>query len=159
LRDDGIAVDVAEFDRLMEQQRKRGRAARRDETVPEITLAPGTASQFLHDAYEAESKLVAAQSEDGRITLITAETPFYPEAGGQVGDRGVIETAAGGLVEITDTRKHNGAVMHLGRILRGDVGEFEPGRRVRLRIDRARRDAAMLNHSATHILHYALREI
>lgn len=159
LRDDGIEVDVGEFDRLMEQQRERARAARRDEAVPEIMVGTGTSSRFLYGSYEAESEIVAAHADNDRITIITAETPFYPEGGGQVGDRGVIETAAGGLLEITDARKHDGAIVHVGRILRGDAGEFEPGRRVRLRIDRERRDAAMLNHSATHILHYALREI
>ncbi|MBV8361812.1 MAG: alanine--tRNA ligase, partial [Deltaproteobacteria bacterium] len=159
LRDDGIEVDVGEFNRLMDEQRERGRAARRDETAPEIIAGTGTSSRFLHDSYEAESEIVAAHTENDRATIITAETPFYPEGGGQVGDRGVIEAATGGLLEITDARKHDGAIIHVGRILRGVAGEFEPGRRVRLRIDRERRDAAMLNHSATHILHYALREI
>jgi alanyl-tRNA synthetase len=106
-----------------------------------------------------ESEIVAAHADNDQITVITAETPFYPEGGGQVGDRGVIETANGGLVEITDARKHDGAILHVGRILHGDAGEFERGHRVRLRIDRERHDATMLNHSATHILHYALREI
>jgi alanyl-tRNA synthetase len=158
LRDDGIEVEVDEFDRLMEQQRERARAARRDETLPEIIVGTGT-SRFLHGSYEAESEIVAAHADNDRITIITAETPFYPEGGGQVGDRGVIETATGGLLEIIDARKHDSAILHIGRILRGDAGEFEPGRRVRLRVDRERRDAVMLNHSATHILHYALREI
>jgi alanyl-tRNA synthetase len=159
LRDDGIEVDIAEFNRLMEQQRERARAARKDEIiVPEIIHTPGTSSHFLHDTYEAQSQIIAAHADDGNLTIITAETPFYPEGGGQVGDRGVIETTAGGLLEITDTRKHDGAILHMGRILRGDKGEFEQGRRVRLRVDRERRDAAMLNHSATHILHHALRE-
>jgi alanyl-tRNA synthetase len=156
---DGISVDLGEFNRLMDEQRERARAARKDETIaPEIMVKAGTSSHFLHGAYEAESEIVATHSDDGRITVITAETPFYPEGGGQVGDRGMIETTTGGLLEITDTRKHDGAIVHIGRILRGDMGEFEQGRHVRLRIDRERRDAAMLNHSATHILHHALRE-
>jgi len=158
LRDDGIEVEVDEFDRLMDEQRERARAARRDETVPEIIIGTGTSSHFLHGSYDAESEIVATHADRDCITIATAETPFYPEGGGQVGDRGVIETADGGLVEITDTRKHDGAILHVGRILRGDAGEFERGHRVRLRIDRERHDAAMLNHSATHILHYALRE-
>ncbi|HJU29700.1 MAG TPA: alanine--tRNA ligase, partial [Candidatus Binataceae bacterium] len=160
LRDDGIEVDVVEFNRLMDAQRERARAARKDETAPEISLGAGTGSRFLHDSYEAESEILAVNSgDDGRIAIAAAETPFYPEGGGQVGDRGVIETESGALLEVIDTRKHDGAILHIGRILRGDAGEFELGRRVKLRIDRERRDAAMLNHSATHILHYALREI
>jgi alanyl-tRNA synthetase len=58
-----------------------------------------------------------------------------------------------------DTRKSDGSIVHVGRLLRGEMGEFERGRRVHLKVDRVRRDAAMLNHSATHILHYALRDV
>jgi len=160
LRDDGIEVEVDEFHRRMQEQRERGRAARRDEaSAREIMLDAGASSHFLHGSYEAESEIAAAQADDDRITIVTAETPFYPEGGGQVGDRGIIETENGGLAEITDARKQDGAILHVGRILRGHAGEFERGRHVRLVVDRERRDAAMLNHSATHILHYALREI
>jgi alanyl-tRNA synthetase len=160
LRDEGIEVDVTEFNRLMEDQRERARAARKDDVAaPEIVIAPGTSSRFLHDTYQADSEIVGAHLDDGRIAVVTAETPFYPEGGGQVGDRGVIETESGALLEVTDARKHNGAILHVGRLLRGELKEFDRGRRVSLQIDRERRDAAMLNHSATHILHYALREI
>jgi alanyl-tRNA synthetase len=124
-------------------------------------LSAGVKSRFVGEhRYEAESEVVAAEaSEDGRLTVVAAETPFYPEGGGQVGDRGVIETESGALLEVVDTRKHDGSILHIGRLMRGDPAEFERGRRVKLRVDRERRDAAMLNHSATHILHYALREI
>ncbi len=71
----------------------------------------------------------------------------------------MIETESGALVEVTDTRKAEGSIVHTGRLLRGEPREFERGARVKLRVDRIRRDAAMLNHSATHILHYALRDI
>ena len=90
---------------------------------------------------------------------MVAETPFYPEGGGQIGDRGVIESASGAILEIVDTRKADGSILHVGRLLRGEPGDFERGRRVKLSVDRTRRDAAMLNHSATHILHYALRDV
>jgi alanyl-tRNA synthetase len=161
LRDDEIEVDVDDFNRLMEEQRERGRAARKEDSVaPEIAIAPGLSSRFVYGRYEAESEVIAANADgDNRITVVAKETPFYPEGGGQVGDRGVIETESGALVEVTDTRKYEGSIMHIGRLLRGEAGEFEHGRRVKLRVDRERRDAAMLNHSATHILHYALREI
>ncbi|HLK86958.1 MAG TPA: alanine--tRNA ligase [Candidatus Binataceae bacterium] len=162
LRPDGIEVDVAEFNRLMDQQRERGRAARKDDTLaPEIKLAPGAVSRFIGEhRYEAESEVLAIHRDGGdRVILVTAETPFYAESGGQVGDRGVIETAGGAVLEVLDTRKADGSILHIGRLLRGDAGEFEHGRHVRLSVDRARRDAAMLNHSATHVLHYALRDV
>ncbi len=90
---------------------------------------------------------------------MTAETPFYPEGGGQVGDRGVIESSSGAILEVVDTRKADGSILHIGRLLRGEPGDFERGRKVKLAVDRVRRDAAMLNHSGTHILHYALRDV
>jgi alanyl-tRNA synthetase len=159
LRDDGIEVDIEQFNHLMEEQRERARAARKDESAPEIVLGGAVSSRFLHDSFEAESEVLAAQADNDRIVVIAAETPFYPEGGGQVADRGVIETSSGAIIEITEARKHDGAILHIGRLLRGDAAEFDRGRRVSLRIDRERREAAMLNHSATHLLHYALREI
>src|SRR6185437_14303048 len=162
MRRRGYQVDVAGFERLMEEQRERGRAARKDDAIaPEIALGAGVKSRFVGDhIYDAESEILAANADpDGRLTVVAAETPFYPEGGGQVGDRGVIETASGALLEVTDSRKHNGSILHIGRILRGAPGDFERGAHVKLSIDRERRDAAMINHSATHILHYALRDI
>jgi len=162
LRNREFTIDTAAFNRLMEKQRERGRAARKDETgAPEIAIGAGLSSRFIGDhIYSGDSQVVAAEpGAEGRITLIAAETPFYPEGGGQTGDRGVIETESGALVEVSDTRKQDGAILHIGRIVRGEPGDFQPGRRVKLQIDRKRRDATMLNHSATHILHYALRQI
>ena len=162
LRNHSIDVDVAGFNRLMEEQKERGRAARKDDAVaPEISLGAGTASRFVgYHTYEGESEVLAAGAKDGEhVAVVVAETPFYPEGGGQVGDRGVIETASGALLEVSDTRKAEGSIVHVGRILRGDAGDFARGARVKLKVDRIRRDAAMLNHSATHILHYALRDV
>src|SRR5215469_356288 len=162
LRNDGIQVDMAEFDRLMEGQRERARAARKDESAaPEIQLATGTSSRFTgYHRYDGESEILAVGTQDGgSVGIIVAETPFYPEGGGQVGDRGVIETESGALAEISETRKADGSIVHIGRILQGDAADFRRGAHVKLRVDRIRRDAAMLNHSATHILHYALRDI
>jgi alanyl-tRNA synthetase len=162
LRSHGVDVDNAGFERLMAEQKERGRAARKDETAtPELSLSAGVASKFIgNHRYEAESEILAAGGKDGdSLAVVVAETPFYPEGGGQVGDRGVIETESGALLEVTDTRKSEGSIVHLGRLLRGERGDFAPGKRVTLKLDRLRRDASMLNHSATHILHYALRDI
>jgi alanyl-tRNA synthetase len=91
------------------------------------------------------------------VEIVTAETPFYGESGGQVGDIGRMETARGDVVEIVDTQKPQPSlIVHRGRVVRGAV---QAGDRVRLTIDPERREAIRLNHSATHILHSALREI
>ncbi len=162
LRNHSVDVDVAGFNRLMDEQKERGRAARKDDAVaPEISLGAGTASRFVgYRSYEGESEVLAAGGKDGEhVAVVVAETPFYPEGGGQVGDRGVIEAASGAILEVSDTRKAEGSIVHVGRIIRGSAGDFSRGARVKLKVDRLRRDAAMLNHSATHILHYALRDI
>ena len=162
LRNHSIDVDVAGFNRLMDEQKERGRSARKDDAVaPEISLGAGTASRFVgYHSYDGESEVLAAGGKDGdHVAVVVAETPFYPEGGGQVGDRGVIETASGAILEVSDTRKAEGSIVHVGRILRGNAADFARGARVTLKVDRLRRDAAVLNHSATHILHYALRDV
>ncbi len=169
LRDDGIEVDVEGFERFMEEQRERGRAARSgrgsgglsgDYLAEEAKRIGEQSSKFVGDhAYEADSETLVASFDDGNCIVVVAETPFYPEGGGQVGDRGVIETESGALIEVTSTRRHGPAIVHVGKILRGEPGDFARGAHVTLRLDRERRDASMLNHSATHILHYALRDI
>lgn len=164
LRADNLGVEVAGFEACMDEQRQRAREARK--AGAEI-MAPTSAhtSRFVGDrTYEWEST-VAAVSVDGaerdeartgdRVQLIVPETPFYGESGGQVGDRGVIETEAGDLVEIDDAQKPRADLtVQVGTVVRGAMRK---GDRVRLRIDRQRRDAARLNHSATHILHAVLR--
>jgi alanyl-tRNA synthetase len=172
-KDEGYKVDVEGFDRLMDEQRERGRAAQADKLheMQDLLETTGTstdrASIFVgYGRYDWESAVIHFHARTGGLggqievlRIVVSETPFYPEGGGQVGDRGVIEAETGGLFEVIDTRKANGLIVHIGRLLRGDGREFMLGKRVHLKVDRIRRDAAMLNHSATHILHYALRDI
>jgi alanyl-tRNA synthetase len=165
LREDGLTVDTAGFDRCMDEQRRRGRDARKGPA--EVGVGHGAyVSRFLGDrVYEAESEILALYRdgeehpearEGDPVHIVTAETPFYGESGGQVGDRGEVATADGARVEITETQKPRGDLtVHVGVVRRGSVRR---GQRVRLRIDREWRDAARLNHSATHILHAVLRE-
>src|SRR5271166_1888028 len=130
LRNHSIDVDVAGFNRLMDEQKERGRAARKDDaSAPEISLGAGTASRFVgYHSYEGESEVLAAGGKDGdHVAIVVAETPFYPEGGGQVGDRGVMETASSAILEVSDTLKAEGAIVHLGRILRGEAGDFARG--------------------------------
>ena len=165
LRADNIGVDVAGFEACMEEQRQRGREARKA-GAEIMTGGSAYTSRFVGDRiYESEST-VGALIVDGaecdevragdRVQVIVPETPFYGESGGQVGDRGVIESEAGDLIEVTDAQKPRADLtVHIGTVVRGAV---HTGDHVRLRIDRTRRDAARLNHSATHILHAVLRE-
>jgi alanyl-tRNA synthetase len=163
LREQGITVDVAGFDRLMEEQKERGRAGRKGLIEePEIVIPAPLRTRFVgYRQYEAQSEVQYAGGESTEsVSVITAETPFYPEGGGQVGDRGIIEAESGALIEVSSTlRRADGSIAHIGKLLRGDLHEFERGQHVKLTVDRLRRDATMLNHSATHILHYALRDI
>ena len=166
LREDRIGVDQAGFQTCMEAQRQRGREARKP--AGDDGLAGSSASsRFVGErAYEAESPIVAL-SVDGEerkqvrtgetAYIVVAETPFYGESGGQVGDRGVIETPAGGLIEISDSLKPRpDLTVHVGTVVRGAVSV---GEQARLTVDRERRDAARLNHSATHLLHGVLRRV
>lgn len=172
LRGEGFSVDTEGFARYMEEQRQRAREARRvslsqSELVAEaFALDSETESRFLGDfLYEAESEILALQCHGdlrrevragAPVHVVVAETPFYPEGGGQVGDAGWIETERGDSIEVYDTQKPRGnLIVHIGEVRRG---AFHVGDRVQLRVNRARRDAARLNHSATHILHAVLRE-
>jgi alanyl-tRNA synthetase len=166
LRGEHLTVDHAGFDACMNAQRQRGRDARKA-AGEGLIVGSAASSRFVGDRiYEIEST-IAALSVDGAerrevragdpVHVVTAETPFYGESGGQVGDRGVIETADGALVEITDTLKPRpDLIVHVGTVVRGALAT---GQRARLKVDQERRDAARLNHSATHLLHGALRRL
>ncbi len=168
LRGEDIAVDHEGFERLMEEQRTRGRAAR-DTAVQGDGLNVTDAlphSRFLgYDRLSHESRVTALYRGDApveeahegdAVELVAAETPFYAESGGQVGDRGIIRTARGDTVEVLDTWHPTPEVsVHRGKVVSGRVAA---GDEVELAVDGEHRSRAMLNHSATHILHAVLRE-
>jgi alanyl-tRNA synthetase len=165
---EGIVVDQAGFVAAMAEQRERARGAQKFADV-EGRVRPaggGLATRFVGDRItEWDSEvlgLVAAGAETRgpvgvgtAVDVLVAETPFYAESGGQVGDRGWITTEGGARLEIEDTRKIAGdLVVHRGVVRAGTIAV---GDRVRLAIDVARREAARLNHSATHLAHGVLR--
>jgi alanyl-tRNA synthetase len=177
LKVDGIQVDRAGFARAMAEQRARAREAQKAATGggdagPQLRARRALSSRFVGDfVYTAESEVLAvfvggAEVDEARegseAELIVAETPFYAESGGQVGDRGVIESEEGDRFEVADAQKEPvrwpggevESIVHLGKITRGVIRR---GARVRLAIDRERRDATRLNHSVTHLLHAVLR--
>ncbi len=170
LREQGMAVDTEGFTAAMNEQRKRARAAwagsgeaATEHVWFEIREKIG-ASEFLGYATEAaEGEITAlvvaghpaASAEAGaEVAVVLNQTPFYAESGGQVGDTGLIE-GPGFRIAVTDTQKKLGDVfVHLGRVVEGTA---EIGKPVRATVDHARRSAIRAHHSATHLLHEALR--
>jgi alanyl-tRNA synthetase len=165
-RERGLTVDNAGFERAMAQQRKRARAASRFDVHHGPKRETHLETKFVgHDTLVATGVVVAlykdgapevdalGEGEEGVILL--DETPFYAESGGQVGDIGLIRASAGEF-EVTDTLKWGKAHAHYGRMLRG---RLEGGESVRAEVDSGARQATVLNHSATHLLHAALRRV
>ena len=166
---EGLTVDTEGFQREMDAQRDRARGAQRFTDAagaPEIATGGTLATRFVGDRVVEWESEVLALIADGRETrgpvragtpveVVTAETPFYAESGGQVGDRGWIEGGGGLRLVVADTHYvAPGVVAHRGTVEAGAVSVGDP---VRLGIDAERREAARLNHSATHLLHAALR--
>ena len=168
LSGEGMVVDREGFDAAMKVQRERGRAARQfteATAAPELLEQGALVTRFVGDRVpELDSEVLAlvagresrrSAREGDEVDVITAETPFYAESGGQVGDRGWLATDAGARVEVLDTHRIAPAVItHRGVVRQGTL---TVGDRVHLTIDSVRREAARLNHSATHLVHAALR--
>ena len=171
LRGQGRTVDVAGFEAAMAHQRAEARkswAGSGDVATESVWFeikerTEGT--EFLgYDTEEAEALVVALvvdgqavhRAEAGQsVALVVNQTPFYAEAGGQVGDRGEIVAAGGGRMEVDDTQKKAGELwVHVGRVT---AAALCVGETVELRVDGQRRTATRANHSATHLLHAALR--
>jgi alanyl-tRNA synthetase len=165
----GLSVDEAGFEKHLDQQRARGEWKGSGETavgdLHKAIAAELGATRFVGYEEEATSSEIVALVVKGaraskavrgdRVEVITTATPFYGESGGQLGDTG---TVAGlrGSVKVEDAhRPVPGLVTHLGVVAEG---ELQVGDRVELKVDQARRDLIRANHSATHLLHLALRE-
>ena len=164
LRGESITVDQAGFEKLMNEQRARGREAREVASMESKIQLDRQVCFIGYDRLEGESTVLAIYGNGGgkaeavegeEIDLLTGETPFYGESGGQVGDRGVIKTARGDVIEIFDTQHPTPQLIaHRGRVKKGRVQIDD---KVQLIVDRKHRQRTMLNHSATHILHAVLR--
>jgi alanyl-tRNA synthetase len=169
LSERGLGVDEAGFERQMEQQRARGEWKGSGETAvtnlhKAIAAELGQTRFVGYDAEATHSEVIAlvvngaraSRAATGdRVEVVTAVTPFYGESGGQLGDTGKL-VGPRGQVQVTDAQRPvAGLVTHLGEVTEG---ELQVGDRVELTVDRARRDLIRANHSATHLLHLALRE-
>ena len=164
LRGESMAVDQPGFEKLMQEQRARGREAR-ESTSMESKIQLDRQVRFIgYDRLEGESSVLAIYAngaglneavEGDEIELLTAETPFYGESGGQIGDRGTITTARGDIIEVFDTHHPTPQLTaHRSRVKKGRV---QVGDKVQLAVDPKHRQKIKLNHSATHILHSVLR--
>lgn len=169
LREKSREVDVAGFDAAMAEQKAKARAAwaGSGETADaslwfDIAEAHGVTDFLGYDTEEAEGQIVALVRggtlvqeavKGDEVQIVLNQTPFYAEAGGQVGDTGHLSTDAA-RVRITDTRKVADVFIHIGEVTDGTLSS---GAAARLEVDHARRCAIRANHSATHLLHEALR--
>jgi alanyl-tRNA synthetase len=164
LSGENISVDQAGFTKLMEQQRNRGREARESATMESRIQLDRPVCFIGYDRLEGESTVLAIYGDGDRkqeavegeeVEILTAETPFYGESGGQVGDRGTIQTSRGDMLEVVDTHHPTPQLTaHRARVKRGRV---QVGDQVLLAVDAKQRQRIRLNHSATHILHAVLR--
>lgn len=172
LRAGGFGIDRAGFDAAMAEQKRAARAAWKgsgerasDEVWFDIAEEAGSTEFTGYTADTGEGEVIAlvkdgvrvASAEAGdAVTVLTNQTPFYAESGGQMGDAGVITGDGGLAVRVTDTAKALGRLHAHHAVIEG--GSVAVGDTVRLAIDTARRDQVRANHSATHLLHAALRE-
>ena len=169
-REQGIAVDIAGFEREMEAQRQRGRAsAQFGEERAKIRLYESLgvgATRFLgYDQISASSPIVGLIADDAVVSealagqdveVVLVQTPFYAEGGGQVGDAGIL-TGPDGSVEVRDTQAvMPDVIVHFGKV---NDGVVRLGDTVEAQVDPVRRQDTARNHTATHMLHAALREV
>ncbi len=161
----GHSLDRAGFDVAMENQREQSRQGQKThlraddfEAVQQLVDAGKTTTFVGRDQLEdieAEILLVSP-TNDGGISIIVDTTPFYAEAGGQIGDHGSMTTETATAEIIDCVYAVPDVVRHVAKVT---SGTFAVGQRVKLSVDTARRDAIRRNHSATHMLHWALREV
>ncbi|ANW23989.1 alanine--tRNA ligase [Vibrio coralliilyticus] len=164
-REREFTIDEAGFEKAMEAQRQRAREAGQFGTDYNATIKSDVDSEFCgYTATEGKSKVVeifvegeAAESLSAgdQAILILGETPFYAESGGQCGDAGVLKTESG-VFNVQDTQKLGNAIAHHGVLAKGVLAK---GDDVEAVVDAERRAAISLNHSATHLLHAALRKV
>ena len=164
-RERGVRIDMAGFEAAMEEQRNRARAASRFSAAAGLEYSGGRTEFHGYDTLTLAAKVVALYREGAQVqalksgetgTVVLDRTPFYAEAGGQVGDRGELVGSAG-TFEVADTQKIQADVYGHQGTLR--TGALKVGDEVEARVDMALRTRTMRNHSVTHLMHKALREV
>ncbi|MDC5820369.1 alanine--tRNA ligase [Vibrio europaeus] len=164
-RERDFKIDEAGFEKAMEEQRQRAREAGQFGTDYNATIKTEAESEFCgYTGTEGKSnvaeifvegEVVESLSAGDKAIIILAETPFYAESGGQCGDAGVLKTESG-LFKVEDTQKLGNAIAHHGVLAEGVLAKSDE---VEATVDAERRASISLNHSATHLLHAALRSV
>ncbi|HYN18707.1 MAG TPA: alanine--tRNA ligase, partial [Actinomycetes bacterium] len=169
----GLDVDADRFRQLMDDQRRRAKEARREldadlrrlDSYRDLSSRHGRTSFVGYETTTAEGRILglladgeelAAAGEGDQVELILDRTPFYAEGGGQVGDSGLVRTGSGAVLQVSDTRPGlEGFSIHTARVV---SGEPRVGDQVHAEVDADRRGAVARSHTATHTLHWALRD-
>ncbi len=160
LEEKGFSLDEEGFNKAMQEQKDRSRKASEVTKGDWTVLKEGAGQEFVgYDTLRTETSLlkyrkVRSKKEGEHYQMVLNPTPFYPEGGGQVGDKGYLESANGDVVYILDTRKENNEIIHLSETLPRDLGES-----LMAVVDQKQRQRTARNHTATHLLHQALRQI
>ena len=164
-RERGLVIDEEGFEAAMEQQRDRARSASKFAASTEGAIRTEAESVFCgYEGTEGSGTVVAlyrdgepvdalSAGEEGAVIL--SSTPFYAESGGQIGDTGIL-AETGKLFQVVDTQKNGSAIVHYGAV---EEGELQVGDSLDTIVDEERRQAIRLNHSATHLMHAALRNV
>lgn len=169
-REHELSLDMDGFERAMQAQRQQARAASQFNAVEKLSIEAAGATKFVgYDQLHCEASVVAIYQNGKSVTSIVGATealvlldnsPFYGESGGQAGDRGVLEVRQAGKLtarfDVTDTQKQDDHVLHKGILAQGGLSV---GDRLAATVESDNRHAIMLNHSATHLLHAALRKV
>jgi len=168
-REKGLCVDETGFQRAMEEQKQRSRASgqfQQGNSMPAELMATLPPTEFLgYEQLDAEATILAVLRDGKPVSALSAgqeglvvldRTPFYAESGGQVGDTGRL-CGDNAVAQVVDTQKVAGQ-FHVHQV-KAESGQLQTGQRIRAEVDKARRDAIRLNHTATHLLHKALKDV
>lgn len=158
-REKGLTVDMTGFEKALQEQKIRSRAATAIDTGDWVVLREDDAVEFTgYDETESIAHIVKYRKVKAKGTeqyqIVLDKTPFYAESGGQVGDRGELVFPDGEVVEVTDTKKENGLIVHFTDKLPQDIDDA-----LTAIVDPALRDRTNSNHSATHLLHAAMKQV
>lgn len=157
-QENGLNVDEAGYEAELKEQKDRSRAATALDTEDWVVLKDGGATEFVgYDSLEAQAEVLKYRKVTAKgktsYQVVLSRTPFYAESGGQVGDTGEL-VFAGDSIQVVDTKKENDMIVHFAEIIPADLSGG-----VLAKVDAERRSAVTMHHSATHLLHAALREV